>query len=553
MICQRCGTEYSDEGICCPRCGFGRPKEKNPLPQWMLWAMGGGGVVLLTCVTLLIVFLSRQQKDWIQGSWEGAALSLAFNTEEETFSLKDGTNELAGTYTVDQNSFGLTAEDGSLYVYRYQRAGSNKMELQYTRNNEIYKTSLERVSEQAPYLYFEEERLTLPRLYLDTDGKEVESRTQYLNASISIEGTKRKYQLEETPVRIRGRGNSTWLHFDKKPYKLRFGKKTDLFGMGAAKEWVLLSNSFDETMMRNYLAFSIAEELGMEYSTEFQFVNVFMNGDYIGVYLLCEQTEAGESRVNVEEAIPAQVDTGYFIKGIDTIEKDETARDFEVDEVNGLYLGDKGNFRFYIKSPGGSECTDAQYSYISEYVNQVNDAILSKDWETVCALVDVDSMVKMFLVDEVTLNNDMGYCFYLYKKAGGKLYFGPPWDYDQSCGGSSWGGTTYVGWETGSTHYWYNTLVEIPEFRAAVAAEYKEHQDFFHELCDFLDKTVEKNHYDIAMNNDLWSYQLFGFQRKWRRVEELVAFETYEEHTAYLKTWLTNRLEWIEDELEINP
>ena len=161
------------------------------------------------------------------------------------------------------------------------------------------------------------------------------------------------------------------------------------------------------------------------------------------------------------------------------------------------------------------------------------------------------SMVKMFLLDEVMLNNDMGYCFYLYKKAGGKLYFGPPWDYDQSCGGSSWGGTTYVGWETGSTHYWYNTLIEIPEFREELKKVYKEHQKYLHRLCDLVDKTTKQYRYDIAMNNELWEDELFGFTRKWRRLQELVELEDYEGHLNYLKNWLTKRLEWIENELEI--
>ena len=552
MICQRCGTEFQSEYGNCPRCGWSSLPKKPLLPRWAVWAISSGSVLLLATVVLCLSLFLHRQKEWIHGSWEGNSLSLSFNTEEETFYLEDRQNEFSGTFTMDKNAISLQAEDGSLYIYRYAKKGADGLELQYTRNEEQFKTTLERESRSAPYLYFEEERLELPRIYLDTDRKEITSRSEYVNAKISIEGTKRKFELEETAVRVRGRGNSTWLHFEKKPYRLHFPKKTELFGMGEAKDWVLLANSFDETMMRNYLAFSLAEELGLEYATEFRFVNVFLNGEYNGVYLLCEQTEAGSARVNVEGQIPAQVDTGYFLKGIDTNDKEETARYFEAEHIGSLYLGDHGSFRFYIKSPDEKGCTDAQYEYISDYVGQVNEAIFEQDWETICRLVDVPSMVKMFLLDEVMLNNDMGYCFYLYKKAGGKLYFGPPWDYDQSCGGSSWGGTTYVGWETGSTHYWYNTLIEIPEFRAELKALYKEHQKYLHQLCDLVDETAEQYRYDIAMNNELWEEELFGFSRKWRRLQELVELEDYEEHLDYLKKWLSNRLEWMEDELEIN-
>ena len=293
----------------------------------------------------------------------------------------------------------------------------------------------------TPMPDLEEPALALPMLYIDTQGgAQITSRENYVNTTVRLENAG-KMNFGETAGRIRGRGNSTWLHFDKKPYRLKFNEKVDLLGMGANKDWVLLANAFDETMLRNYIAFSLGHELGLEYTSDFQYVHLYLNEEYRGVYMIAEQIEEGNSRVDVNSSKNGEVDTGYLIEAIGNVEKEEEERFFEVDEVDGKRPDADGKgFRFYVKSPDETECTDEQLAFIKDYVNQANEAIFKKDWEKICQLIDVDSMAKMFLVDQITLNNDQGYCFYLYKKAGGKLCFGPMWDYDQSCGGSSWGG-----------------------------------------------------------------------------------------------------------------
>ncbi len=549
-VCQRCGTEYENEQIACPRCGYGKPKAAFHMPKWGWWSLLAGGAALLIGLVVGLQVADYFGKDWMEGVWLAPSFELSFNTEEGSFALTTEGVQLSGTYSVTADTFRLTAADGNLYVYRYDRLSKNRVKLLFSQNGNNTRITVNRSDDAADYQFFSEERLELPRFYLNTGQVEILSTEDYINATLSVKGASKKYNMEEQIVTVRGRGNSTWRYFAKKPYKLKFTKKIDLFGMGAAKEWVLLANAFDETMMRNYLAFSIAQELGVEYASEYQFVNLFLNDDYVGVYLLCEQTEEGENRVNLGNNIPAQVDTGYFIKTRDTDASDETARYFRLPDVNGLHLGDRGMFRFYIYSPDETECTDDQFYFIEDYVMRANEAIFTKDWQQIQELVDVDSAVKMFLVDQITLNNDMGYCFYLYKKPGGKLFFGPCWDYDQSCGGSAWGGTTHIGYETGSTHYWYNTLIEIPEFKALVAKEYKEHQGFMDSLTQLVDDTYDEHRYDFNMNNERWE-ELFGNHRKYRKLKELEELDTYEEHLTYLKDWLTNRLEWLEGDLEI--
>ena len=396
---------------------------------------------------------------------------------------------------------------------------------------------------------YNEQQLTLPIIKINTyNGQDITSKTEYVSSTISITNTVKNYSMNETTVDVRGRGNSTWSFFDKKAYKLRFTVKTDLFGMGAAKKWVLLANALDETMMRNYIAFTLAKALGLEYTSDFQFVNLYLNNEYKGVYLLCEQVQEGTTRVNINSSVTGQVDTGYLLEGINNPSPVDY-RTFTLSAVDGMMLGIQGMFTFIIKSPELIQCTDEQREFIKDYVKNVNEAIFKKDWEKIRQYIDVDSFVNMFLLDEVMLNQDMGYSFYMYKKAGGKLYMGPMWDFDQSCGSSSHGGSTYKGWYAGSELEWFTSLIEIPEFKELVSKRYQEKKSTIHGLLNTIDSTVNKYIYDFAMSN--YVFNTFGDTHRWRTMYEIATLKTYKEHIIYLKTWLTNRLIWMEDQLGI--
>lgn len=398
---------------------------------------------------------------------------------------------------------------------------------------------------------YDEAKLKLPIIKINTlDGGDVTSKTAYKNATINISNTDLGYQKKDFAVEIRGRGNSTWAEFEKKPYKLKFGVKTDMFGMGAAKKWVLLANSMDETMVRNYLAFTLAQKLGLEFTSEFRYINLFINDEYKGVYILCEQLQEGSTRVDVNTSKTGEVDTGYLLEGINSRASVEE-RTFSVPTVAGQTLGKNNNFQFIIKSPDSLTCSNEQFTFISDYIKQVNEAIFTKNWEKITSLVDINSFVNMFILDMVTLNNDMGYSFYMYKKAGGKLYLGPMWDYDQSFGNSSHGGSGYKGWYAGSKHQWYTTLIEMDQFKTLVKNRYKDKKSDITGLVGEIDKVITQNSYDFAMNNYLWDYN-FGSKDRWRITYELVGLTTYKQNVEFLKTWLTNRLRWMEHALGVS-
>ena len=388
--------------------------------------------------------------------------------------------------------------------------------------------------------------LTLPKINIDTlSGNEITSRDEYVSARISVENVENSQRLVPTAVEVRGRGNSTWSFFDKKPYKLRFTMKTDLLGMGAARKWVLLANSIDDTMLRSALAFDLAKNLGVEYVTDFRFVNVFVNGGYKGVYLLCEQTEEGSTRIDVNTSKTGEADTGYVLEmWNDNVTKTDK-KTFSIPYVDGIL----STCRCVVVSPDEKDINDDQLEFIKEYVRNANHAILKKDWKKINELVDIDTFVNMFLVDTVFLNNDSGYSYYMYKKAGGKLCLGPVWDIDQSAGNSSHGGAGYDGWSRGSKHDWYLALMEIKEFRELVLKRYNEKKDYIHGLVDRVDEYATKYAYDFGMSN--YIYNNFGNEKRVRTMPEIYSLKTYSEHLAYLRTWFTNRFLWIDANLKV--
>ena len=398
----------------------------------------------------------------------------------------------------------------------------------------------------APY---EDEKLKLPKINITTYSGDITSKEEYVKGAVSVTNAGAQ-DMARTAIEIRGRGNSTWVRFDKKPYKIRFSVKTDMLGMGAAKKWILLANAFDDTMIRSALVFDLAKELGLEYTTEYRYVNVYINNKYEGVYILCEQVEEGQNRIDVNSSKTGELDTGYVLESYsDGARPGEQC--FTLPKVGEEFLGSNPYHThvMIIKSPDKKIVTSSQKKFIQDYIIKVNNAILGKDWQKINELVDIDSFVNMFIVEQMILSNDMGYTFYMYKRAGGKLYLGPVWDYDQSAGNSEHGGPTYKGWYSGSEHKWYTSLIQMPEFKALVAARYNEKKDVIRGVVNEVDRIASENRYDFDASN--YVHNNFGNKKRWRTIPEICSLTTYDQHLAYLKTWLTNRLIWMEDQLSI--
>jgi hypothetical protein len=314
------------------------------------------------------------------------------------------------------------------------------------------------------------------------------------------------------------------------------------------------------SQMRNHTAYSVAGLFGDKVTTECRFVHLYVGKDYRGLYLLTEHTEEGESRVNIGDGTEGGVDVGYLIEFGGEINP-EGKKIFFLDNVPD-YSGDGGWVSgkiAKIKSPDETVCTDEQCDYISDYVNRVHTAILTRDFNTFSELCDVDSFLECFIINEILFPADWGYNFFMYKPAGGKLHIGPLWDYDQSAGNSQHGGSAYDehagqtneeikspdGWSAPSTHFWFKELKNTTEFFALAKEYYIEHYDIVHGIPEMINDNYEEIATDIELNFQRWN--VLG-KPHWRSLPELDAFTTAKEHVDYYVTWIENRIAWLDAE-----
>ncbi len=381
------------------------------------------------------------------------------------------------------------------------------------------------------------------------NGSEVASKTYYTNIKMSVENAEEEYCFENLGGKLRGRGNATW-KMEKKSYRLKLGSKKNLLGLGngEAKDWILLANHCDQTLLRNYIAFYLASQLdGIEFSPSGRFVDVMINGEYKGVYLLCEQIEVQQSRVDIE-VDPEVLDTGYLI------ELDQYADDDEGNKEGVTYFVSEGQM-YTVKS----DATTEQIEYIKSYITNVDQAVKRGNRKEIEALIDLDSCVDMYLLEEYMLNIDVGWSsFFMYKKPGGKLYFGPPWDFDLAAGNDRrlWSGASegiYVadggGLDLTQEHKWFIALMKQGWFRDLVYDRWTEKKECFEEISSVAEKTANSMKTAIERNFEKWN--IFG-QRINQEPDVVVFLSNYRQHSKHLYKWLSDRYTWLDNYYETN-
>ena len=236
---------------------------------------------------------------------------------------------------------------------------------------------------------------------------------------------------------IRGRGHGTWAA-DKKPYKLKLQDKTDLLGMGKNKNWALLANRYDDTLIRNRIIAYIGEHLGLSYTPQSQPVDLVVNGNYYGTYLLSEDVRIDGSRVDIDELSEEDIQEpeitgGYLLCMCPSYD----------DPMENIFITDH-LVRFGSEEPQfneGETGLEVQKEYIVSYMQNLENAIYSPDFcdengIRYSDMMDIRSAADYWWVQEFSGNTDayITNSTYLYKERNGKLYWGPLWDFDLSLG-----------------------------------------------------------------------------------------------------------------------
>ena len=249
------------------------------------------------------------------------------------------------------------------------------------------------------------------------DGSDITSKETYKQCYVSVDGMG-EYPDLSAPAKIRGRGNSTWLWYDKKPYRIKFDSSTKLLGINKNKDWVLLANYRDVTDMMNVYASITAKWMGIPYTTPVRFAEVFLNGEYIGIYQIAEQVEVGGNRVNIDE------EEGLLL----TLDVDDGPS-------NSPDAGDNFSTKVYkmpmaVKHP--KDLTQEQLNKVRDDFAVLENAIKAQDYELVDSLMDIPSFIAMLQLQEYLYNVELTAprSIFLFRDKGGKYTFGPAWDWD---------------------------------------------------------------------------------------------------------------------------
>ena len=321
----------------------------------------------------------------------------------------------------------------------------------------------------------------LPVLYIDTEGSlPITSKKDYLTADLRIQGNAEFEQQYVGMTEIRGRGNSSWASYPQKPYKLKLDKKTKLFGFPKSKHWALISNFNDKSCLRNYIASQLAKQLGI-LGMDMTWVDVVLNGEVKGCYMLSQHVRVDKNSVDIfdwegeaedvadalflavkEASALAETDKGLLEDAM--VQNLSWVTDGKVTFKGKTYnLADYGLKKEYDITKGylfeASQKTGPSHFLTPQNVNievsapeylSTNNAMMSyvenfwKDFEAEYCRVptaegkdfakyaDMESMVGVWLVNEIMGQLDQANSRLSFIGNDGKLHFGPAWDFDHS-------------------------------------------------------------------------------------------------------------------------
>ena len=262
---------------------------------------------------------------------------------------------------------------------------------------------------------------TVPKIEIVTEngnGIQLLKADGYINATINITDTDGSVLKDNILFKVRG--NSTAIDsIQKKAFTFKFEKKKEVLGMGKGKKWAMLANCFDPTLLRNYLVFDLAQEMGLPYTSEQRFAELWLDGEYRGCYTVYEPVQEGKDRVDID------------------IESNDGKKDFLLEyeasrtEADVTYIT-AGGLRFALKDP--EEPDSEQTAYVADIMTDIANTLKSGDEEAIRAKIDVDSFAKFYLLNEYAKTADFGLSSVFFFFFFCMLYAGPPWDYDLALG-----------------------------------------------------------------------------------------------------------------------
>lgn len=446
-----------------------------------------------------------------------------------------------------------------------------------------------------------DENEALPTISITTSNGKPVTTKNYKKATMQITLTDRFSEFENeytaeggAAIQMKCRGNSTFTtqgvkDSGKYSYKIKLDTKADLFGMGESKHWALISNYFDVTNMRNKLTYDLSGMMGMPYC-ESRWVVVYLNGEYKGLYSLVESIRIDEGRVDItdwedrakqaakaigraEELSDEDVDklkdgmeadlswvTSDEYKGYKISDYIDTSS-WTIDsgyliEYDSRMDSDSTKFKtehdkpIEINEPSAVGTNEDMVNYVKELLSDFEEAIYSPSFCTAdgrhySEFVDVDSMVDYQIIFNLFKNIEFGcLSIYLYIE-GGKIYFGPCWDFDNASGNQV---TLTDDWMLHDKWFyikgraeWWNELLGDPAYVIKIENRWFEIRPLVDDMLESMDV-----YYDYIYKEAVKNFKTFGAPKNWYiKNSECKSFSV---EYKIMKNWMYDRVEWLDEQ-----
>ena len=338
----------------------------------------------------------------------------------------------------------------------------------------------------------------LPRLYINTPkaaGVDKYDKTKWTElCSIQIKAVvngEDRLVYEDDSLRIRGRGNTTWFHYPKKPYRFNLDHKANFIGSGQTKKWVLLANWMDRTLLRNDVAFEAARRTAIEWTPAGRFVDFYLDGVHLGNYWMGE-------KVNVEQG-------NFLADYLFLFDSSDETWDFS--SSKGVWKNGKdGGIPVQVKYPDLDDVENptAVIQAAQQALRTIEDGLWTDNWSK---YINVDSFVDWLLVYELSMNGEAFHpksCYFYIRD--GILYAGPVWDFDW---GTFCSNSYYNKNMTGLINFkalYFGRLTTLKEFRKRIKERWAVLKPQFQSLDSYIDAKAEEIRVSEAINSTLWPF-----------------------------------------------
>jgi len=424
--------------------------------------------------------------------------------------------------------------------------------------------------------------LSIPIIKINTNGNTIANEPK-VSATMAV--YENNSMQMSTPIGIEYRGKFSYIVFEKKSYGFEMRDVNSLetslpiLDLPADEDWILYAGANDLTLCRNVLIYQLSNEIG-RYAARTKWVELEINNEYRGAYVLMEKIKRGTNRINITKLSESNNDetsiTGGYVIKIDKTDGEDWAdhmvytdaisfrSNYSVTgqpldyEPYGTKLGEETYFLY--DNPKATNITAQQKAYLQNYIDAFESNLLNETYigelRTYPDYIDVSSFVDYFILNELAANPDAyRLSTYLYKDRGEKLSIGPIWDFDLALGNdgrSQQQGWIYqynssYPWDGWLVQFWWPKLMEDPLFRLAIKNRWSELRQS--KLSEQHIYSIIDEHTDYLLTNGVVTRNFTKWNEFQINPTDANLKEKYEEEVIKLKEWISGRIDWLDQQI----